>query len=139
MVKATFFSADDRLVASTDLGCLYLAFAMLTGLFYWVVLQTNVYNTMGIVLRPCWAAGVREEKAYTWRMKEGRRILNKRQRELVIYLECAKALAKGSLVAHRQTHNGISKGGLGQVDNKEATGEGRSFNKRQQELVIYPE
>ena len=104
-----------------------------------MVLQTNVYNTMGIVFRPCWAAGVRAEKSYTRRMTGEGRIFNKRQRELVIYLECAKELAKGSLVAHRQTHNSIAKGGLGQVDNKEATGEGRSFNKRQQELVIYPE
>ena len=40
----------------------------------------------------------------------------------MIYLECGKELAKGSLVAHRQNHHGVTKGGSGQEGNKEVGG-----------------
>ena len=36
--------------------------------------------------------------------------------------ECVEELAKGSLVAHRQTQNGVAKGGLGQVGDEEDGG-----------------
>ena len=49
MVKVAFFYADDGMVASIDPGWLQLAFDMLTGLFYGVVLQTNVRKIVGMV------------------------------------------------------------------------------------------
>ena len=36
--------------------------------------------------------------------------------------ECGKDLEKGSLVVHRQTQNGVAKGGSGQVGNKDGGG-----------------
>ena len=41
------------------------------------------------------------------------RTFKDRQRERVLCLECRKEIAKGSLVAHRQTQHGVPKGGLG--------------------------
>ena len=39
-----------------------MEFNTLTGLFYRVGLQTNVRKTMGVVYRPCQAAGLWAEK-----------------------------------------------------------------------------
>ena len=68
-VKATFFYADDRMVASKDPVWLQSAFVMLRGLFDRVGLRTNVLKTVGMVCRPCRAAGVRANEAYTQSMK----------------------------------------------------------------------
>ena len=68
MVKVSFFYADYRLVASTDLGWLQLAFYKLTRLFDQVGLQKNVCKTVGMVFTPCWSDGVWSDEAYTWRM-----------------------------------------------------------------------
>ena len=71
-VKAEF-SSEDGVIASTDPGWLQLVFDFLTGLFDRVGLRTNVRKNMEMVCRPCQAAGVRAEKAYSRRMKgEGR-------------------------------------------------------------------
>ena len=40
----------------------------------------------------------------------------------MIYPECKKDLARGSVVAHRQTHNGVGKGGSGQEVEEEGMG-----------------
>ena len=56
---------------------------------------------------------MREDKAYTRRMKGEGRIFKERQREWVLCPECGKDLSKGSLVTHRQTQHGVAKGGLG--------------------------
>ena len=85
---------------------------MLTGIFDWVVLQTNVQKTVGMICWPLRAAGVRAYEAYTRRMTGEGRIFKDRQKERFICPECGKDLEKGSLVMHRQTQNGVDKGGL---------------------------
>ena len=82
-----------------------------------------------MVCKTCRADMVRLEKTYTRRMmKEGRRF-KERHQERVLCPECGKEFAMGSLVEHRQTKNGVAKGGLGKVGNKEGRGnEPRTFN-----------
>ena len=67
-VKAEFFYTDSGTVSSTDRGWLQLAFNMLTGLFGRVRIWINICKNVGIVCRPCLAAGVRSDKAYTQSM-----------------------------------------------------------------------
>ena len=57
-MKSEFFYADDGMVASKDPGWIQLEFDTLTGIFDRVGLQTNVRNTVGVVCRSCWEAGV---------------------------------------------------------------------------------
>ena len=47
------------MVAYIDLGWLQSALDMLTGIFDWVGILMNVRKTVGMVCRPCRAAGVR--------------------------------------------------------------------------------
>ena len=100
-----------------------LASETLTGLFDRVGLRTNVSKTMGMVCRPCQAAGVRVDEAYTRQMTGEGRSFKERQRERVLCPECGKEMAKGSLVAHRQTQHGVAKGRLGQEGKEEAGGD----------------
>ena len=73
MVKAAFFYAKNGMVTSTDRGWIHSAFDMLMGMFDLVGLRTNVRKNVGMVCRPCQAARVRVDKAYTRRMTvEGR-------------------------------------------------------------------
>ena len=55
---------------------------------------------------------MRAEKTYTRRMKGYERRLKEWQREPVLCPECGKEMEKGSLATHRQTQNGVAKGGL---------------------------
>ena len=72
-VKSEFFYSGDGMVVSTDPGWIKLGFDTLAGIFDWVGLQTNVRKTVGMVFRPCRAAGVRADEAYTrWMTGEGR-------------------------------------------------------------------
>ena len=76
-----------------------------------------------MVCKPYQAAGVRSYEAYTQRMTGEGLSFKERQRERVLCLGCGKELAKGSLVAHRQTQNGVEKRGLGQEGEKGARGD----------------
>ena len=60
--------ADDDMVSSSDPRWLQGAIDTLVGLFDRVGLRTNVGKTVGMVCRPCQAAGTQSEAAY------GRRI-----------------------------------------------------------------
>ena len=129
-VKVEFFYAEYGVVASTDPGWLQSAFNLLTGLFDWVVLRTNVRKTVGMMFQPCQATGVRADKAYTRSMTgEGRRFKDKK-RERVLCPECGKELAKGSLVTHRQTQHIVVKGRLGSDGDKADRGgnDPRTYN-----------
>ena len=55
-------------------------------------------------------------EAYTRRMKGEDRSFKERER--VICPECGKEIAKGSLVTHRQTQNGVEKWGFGSEGNE---------------------
>ena len=112
------FYADDGVVASKDPIWLQLELDMLTGLFDWVGLQTNIRKTVGMVYRPCWVARVLADEAYTRRMKGEGKSFKEQHRERVLCPECGKYLAKGSLVTHRQTQHSVSKRGLGSERDK---------------------
>ena len=94
-VKAEFFYADNGMVASTNPGCIQTVFDTLTGIFDQVGLNKNVRKIVGMVLRPCQAAEVRADKAYTRRMKGLGRSYKERQWERVICPECGKDLERG--------------------------------------------
>ena len=66
--KEAFCYDDDGMVAYTDPGWIHSEFDTLTGLPDRVVLRTNVRKTVEIVFRPCWAAGVWSDEAYTRRI-----------------------------------------------------------------------
>ena len=51
-VKAAFFYADDRMVASKYLGWIQSTLDTLTGIFYRVGLHTNIYKIVEMVCRP---------------------------------------------------------------------------------------
>ena len=51
-----------------------------------------------------------------------RRSFKERQRERVLCPECGKDLVKGSMMVHRQTQNGVEKGGSGQECDEEGGG-----------------
>ena len=95
MLRQIFFYVDDGMIASANLGCLLTVFYMLTGIFDHLGLNKNVRKTVGMVYHPCWAAGVREDEAYTRRMKGLGRSYKERQRERVSCPECGKELARG--------------------------------------------
>ena len=61
-VKASFFYANNGMVASTDSVWLQSAFDTLTGLFDRVGLRTNVCKTVGMECRPCRVDGCRKTK-----------------------------------------------------------------------------
>ena len=61
---ASFFYADDILVALTDLVWLQGVFDTLTGLLDRVGLQTNSGNMVGMLCFPCCAMGLQSEAAY---------------------------------------------------------------------------
>ena len=77
---------------------------------------------MGMVCKPCRTAKVRADKAHTRNIMGEGRNFKERQRERVLCTECGKKLAKGSLVAHRQTQHGVAQGGSGKVSNEESGG-----------------
>ena len=66
--ESGIFYAYDGVVASTDPVWLQSAFDLLMGLLDRVGLRTNVRKTVEIVFRPCWAAGVWSDEAYTRRI-----------------------------------------------------------------------
>ena len=60
--------ANDCMVVSSELRWLQGAFITLVGLFDRVGLRTNVRKTVGMVCRPCQAAGTQSEVVYGRRM-----------------------------------------------------------------------
>ena len=68
MHQNDLFYADDGMVALSDPQYLQDAFSTLVGLFDRVGLRTNLRKTVGMVCRPCQAAGTQSEVAYGRRM-----------------------------------------------------------------------
>ena len=58
------FYVDDGMVSSPDPRCIQGVFSTLVGLFDRTSLRTNVGKTVGMVCRPCQAAGTQLEVAY---------------------------------------------------------------------------
>ena len=84
-MKGTFFYTNDGVVASTDLEWLQSAFDTLTGMSDQVGLWTNVRKTIRVVCRPFWAAWVRSDEAYTYKMTGEGMSFKERQQEQLIY------------------------------------------------------
>ena len=61
---AALFYADNVMVALSDPCWLQGAFNTLVGLFYRVILRTNVGKTVGMVCHPCQAASNLTTEAY---------------------------------------------------------------------------
>ena len=64
----SLFYADDGMVSLSDPRCLQGAFSTLVGLFDRMGLRNNFRKTVGMVCRPCQAAGTQSESAYRRRM-----------------------------------------------------------------------
>ena len=94
------------MVASSDLWWLQGAFSTLVGLFDRVGLQTNVGNIVGIVFRPCQAAGTQSKVAYARQMMGEGPSYRERQKGRVQCKECREEKAIGSVVGHMRTQHG---------------------------------
>ena len=62
--QIALFYADYGMVTLSDPRCLQGAFSTLVGLFDSFGLRTNVGKTVGMVCRPCQAAGTQSEAPY---------------------------------------------------------------------------
>ena len=63
---AAFSYVGDGLVMSPQLERLQRDFNVLTNIFEWVVLHTNMRKTVSMACRPCYTPGGFLESAYTW-------------------------------------------------------------------------
>ena len=97
-----------------------MVFDTLMGIFDRVGIRKSVHKTVGMFCRPRRVAGVQAYKSYTCRMTGEGRSFKERQRERVLFPECGKEVAKGSLVAHRQTQHKVAKGRLEQEGDEAA-------------------
>ena len=111
--KAVLFYANEGMVESIEPEWIQSSFDTLIRLFDRVGLWTKVHKTVEMVCRPCRAAGVQADKAYTRRMTREGKTFKEWQRERVICPEFWKDMSKGTLVMHRQTQYSVAKGGLG--------------------------
>ena len=66
--QAALFYADNGMVAFSEPCWLQDVFSTLVGIFNRVGLRTNVGKTVGMVYRPCHAAGTQLEAAYGQQM-----------------------------------------------------------------------
>ena len=94
------------MVASSDLLWLQGALNTLVGLFDRVGLRTNVGKTVGMVCRPCQAAGNQSEAVYGRRITGEGPTYRERQKGRVHCRECGEGMAAGSLTSHLMTQNG---------------------------------
>ena len=104
------FCADDGMVASSDPVWLQGAFNALVSLFDRVSLQTNIGKTVGMVCRPCQAAGRLTTAEYGRRITGRGQSYRERLRDQVACRECGEMLAVGSLSSHLMTQHGRATG-----------------------------
>ena len=84
MLKSALFHVDGRMVASTDPLWVQSEFDTLTWIFDLLGLRTNICKIVGVLCRPCRAAEVRADEAYTRQVIGEGRVFKERQRERVI-------------------------------------------------------
>ena len=77
-------------------------FSTLVGLFDWVGLRKNVRKTVGMVCRPCQAAGTQSEAEYERWMTGAGLSYRERQQVRVKCLECGEEMALGLMAVHPQ-------------------------------------
>ena len=110
-------------MAFTDQWWLQFTFDTLMRSFNQVGIRGNILKTVGMMFQPFRAARVRADKSYTRLMTREGRIFKESHQERVIFPECGKEFSKGSMVEHRQTQHGLTKGGSGKEGGKEVGGE----------------
>ena len=91
------FYTDNGMVASSDPRWLQGDFSTLDGLLDRVGLWTNVGETVGMVCRPCQAAGTQSEAAYGRQMTVEGPSYRERQKGRVQGRECGEEMVEGSL------------------------------------------
>ena len=96
---------EHGMAAFLDPQCLQGSFITLVGLFDRVVLCTNVGKTVGMVYRPCQAAGTQSEAMFNRRIMVEGPSYQERQKGRVQCRECGEEMAAGSLARHMTTQN----------------------------------
>ena len=99
------------MLASSDPGWLQKAFGTLLGLIDWVGPRKNVRKTVGMVCRPCQAAGTQSEAAYEQRMTGAGLSYRERQQVRVQCSEYGEDMVLWLLAVHQHMHHGKSEGG----------------------------
>ena len=95
------FGGDNRLPYSTQ----EMAFNTLVGLFYRVVLRTNVVKTVRMVYCPFQAAGNQSEAAYGIRITGEGSTYREHQKRRFHYRDCREEMAAGSKAIHMIIHH----------------------------------
>ena len=103
---AALFYADNGVVESLVPLWLKGAFDTLVGLFYRVDLRTNSVKTVGMVFRPCQAAGNQSEAAYGKLIMGEAPTYRERQKGQVQCRECGEEMAAGYVTGHMMTQHG---------------------------------
>ena len=104
--QASLFYVDDGMVALSDPHWLQGAFSTLAGLFDRMGLHNNVGKTIGMVCRPCQAAGTQSEAAYRRRITGEGPAYRERQKGRVQCRECREEMTSTSLAGHKITQHG---------------------------------
>ena len=98
------------MVALSDPRWLQGVFSTRLGLFYRVVLSTNIVKTVGMVCRSCQVAVTHLEEAYERRMAGARLSYRERQGLIVQCSEWRDEMALGSLEVHLNMNHGKAAG-----------------------------
>ena len=104
--KAALFYAEDGMVASLDPRWIQGAFNTPVGLFDRVGLRTNIEKTVGMVCRPCQAAGNQLEAAYGRRITGEGPTYREQQKGRVQCGECGEEMEAGSVTGQNMTQHG---------------------------------
>ena len=104
--QAALLYADNGIVASSDPHWLQGTFDTLIGLFDRVGLWTHVGKTVGMVFRPCQAAGNQLEAAYGRQITGEGPTYQERQKGRVQCREYGEEMAAGYVAGHTMTQHG---------------------------------
>ena len=94
------------MVASSDPRWIQGEFNTLVGLFDRVGLRTYVRKTVGMVFRPCQAAGTQSGAAYVRHITGEGPNYREKQNGQVQCRECREEMAAGSVARHKMTQHG---------------------------------
>ena len=84
---AAIFYVDNRFLESLRPSQLQKSLDILTGLFDWVYLRTNIANTLGMLFQPLWSVRNQSEEAYKRRMTREGRTYQERNGERLWFLD----------------------------------------------------
>ena len=95
-------------------GMVYIWFNVLTDLFDWVGICTNMRRTVRITYQPCYIPGGFSELAYTQKVTGIGPSYQEILRRRVECPECRVGLVAGYLLTHIQVQHSVGRGGQGQ-------------------------